>query len=70
MRAALGYINRSTDMPGATEDAAIAQSRAAISELVELVNGFIGGRWAEYVQTIEGANLTWFTPMEPIRLNN
>jgi photosystem II stability/assembly factor-like uncharacterized protein len=70
MRTALGYISRSTDMPGASEDAAIAQSRAAVSDLVELVNGFIGGRWAEYVGAIEGADLQWFTPMEPVRIDN
>ncbi|MBO6575308.1 MAG: hypothetical protein JJ896_07835 [Rhodothermales bacterium] len=70
MRTALGYINRSTDMPGETEEIAIAASRAAVQELVDLVNGFMSGRWAEYVQTIENADLPWFEPMEPIRLDN
>lgn len=70
MRTAMGYISRSTDMPGETEEVAIEHSRAAVSELVELVNGFIGGRWAEYVQAVEAADLSWFTPMEPVQIDN
>ncbi|MFT5141942.1 MAG: photosystem II stability/assembly factor-like uncharacterized protein [Rhodothermales bacterium] len=70
MRVAQQYISRSTDMPGATEQMAIEQSRAAVEELVELVNGFMGGRWAEFVKAVEDADLPWFKPVEPIRIGN
>jgi hypothetical protein len=69
LRTAQGYIGRSTDPPGETEEIALAATRAAASELVELVNGFMGGRWAEYVGKVEEAHLSWFDSFEPIELN-
>jgi len=69
LRTAQRYISRSTDPPGETEEIAIRESQAAARELIQLVNGFISGRWAEYAQMIDEANLSWldtFEPVEPI----
>ena len=38
------------------------------AEVVDLVNGFIQGRWAEHVRAVEAAGPPWFADFDPVEV--
>ncbi|MEM6647444.1 MAG: hypothetical protein AAF730_14465 [Bacteroidota bacterium] len=69
MSIGMRYLGSSWDMPGPTERTAMAQSKAAIKEMVDAVNALFAEQWPAYQRAIRAADLQLFEPIKPISVS-
>ena len=67
---ARSYISSGLNAPDPSATIALEQAKEELTGIIDDVNAFFAGDWAEYQQAVDAANVSLFDEVEPLEVGN